>query len=278
MRVLALNSSPRGAFGATGRMLAALGSGLSRAGAEVAAVDLARLSIAPCRACFACWARTPGLCVQKDGMAEVLPLYEKADLVLFGTPLYHSHMTATLKLFLDRTLPLVEPWLCASPDDPRLSGHPKRAGLDFAGLLVSPCALPEPDHFESLVHYFRLYARRGGWGWLGEVLRPSAEALSRPDAPERFGWYFQALDQAGEELGRRGAISADTAALLAREIHPGGSQAFRERANRYWSLLRRRNGVAESAPPSCPGEVPAPPADAAPDRPTGNPTTARVDI
>ncbi len=249
MHVLALNSSPRGKKGATGRMLTALTTGMARAGAradvQVETVDLAGLSIAPCRACYACWTRTPGVCAVTDDMARVLALYAEADLVVFGTPLYHYTMNATMKLFLDRTLPLVEPWLCENPHAPGVSGHPQRREKPFAALLLSPCGLPEFSHFESLVHYFRFYAGRNGWNWLGEILRHSAEVLSRPDTAARFGWYFALLEQAGAEIIAHGGLLPDTAQTLAQDLFPDGPAAFRERANHYWAVTRKRHGIVD---------------------------------
>lgn len=247
-RILALNGSPRGSSGSTGRMLAALGRGMAAAGGRVETVDLARLDLAPCRACFACWTRTPGVCALQDDMAALLPRYRDADLVVFGTPLYHYHMTATMKLFLDRTLPLVEPWLVESPHVPGATTHPREDGRPVSALLLSPCGLPEPGHFESLVHFFRFYARRNGWNWLGEILRPTAEVLSRPESETAHAWYYQALERAGRELAAGGTVGPDTARDLGRDLFPGGPAAFRERANRYWAAMRRRGAARGRGP------------------------------
>ena len=52
----------------------------------------------------------PGRCVQQDDMSEVLfDRYLQADLVVLASPIYHATMNARMKLFVERTLPMMDP-------------------------------------------------------------------------------------------------------------------------------------------------------------------------
>lgn len=73
MKVLALNSSPRGeGQSKTELMLTHLVKGMHKAGAEVEVVDLRKKSIKQCIGCFTCWTKTPGVCIHKDDMTQEL--------------------------------------------------------------------------------------------------------------------------------------------------------------------------------------------------------------
>ena len=67
MKVLALNSSPRGGGQSkTEMMLTPLVEGMRDAGAEVEVANLREKKIKNCIGCFTCWTKTPGECVHKD--------------------------------------------------------------------------------------------------------------------------------------------------------------------------------------------------------------------
>ena len=73
MKVLALNSSPRGGGQSkTEIMLNSLVEGMRAAGAEVEVVDLRKKTIKNCAGCFSCWTKTPGTCIRKDDMTQEL--------------------------------------------------------------------------------------------------------------------------------------------------------------------------------------------------------------
>ena len=75
MKVIALNSSPRGeGISKTGIMLDALVEGMRQAGAEVETIHLRKKKINNCIGCYTCWTKTPGVCVHKDDMTRrVIP-------------------------------------------------------------------------------------------------------------------------------------------------------------------------------------------------------------
>ncbi len=67
MKVLALNSSPRGAGQSkTNLMLTPLVEGMQNAGAEVEFIELRRKTIKNCIGCYTCWTKTPGKWIHKE--------------------------------------------------------------------------------------------------------------------------------------------------------------------------------------------------------------------
>jgi putative NADPH-quinone reductase len=250
MRVLAINGSMRKERSSTYHMLKPLLEGMELAGAETEQIMLGHLNIKPCLGCFLCWIKSPGKCVQEDDMADVLEKYVQADMIIMGTPLYHYAMSGLLKNFIDRTLPRDEPWLIEHHNLPGLSGHPERYPKERYLFLLSPCGLPEFNHFEALVHYFRYYSRHCGFNYLGEILRPAADSLSKANMQGMFGWYYDLLRQAGEQLVKRGSISPELQGELKRDLFPGGVKAFRQHANQYWAEEMKKFGVNGRVPPT----------------------------
>ena len=113
MKVLAINSSARSdGISKTGMMLDSLAQGMRDAGAEVEMIPLRKKKVNNCIGCFTCWTKTPGVCVHKDDMTnELFPKWLEADVVVYATPLYYFTVNAALKTFIDRTLPILEPFL-----------------------------------------------------------------------------------------------------------------------------------------------------------------------
>jgi len=69
-------------------------------GHETELIDLFDYSIEFCRGCMAC-TRT-GKCILKDDFEVLAGKEEDADVIIYGSPIYHSSISAILKNFLDR--------------------------------------------------------------------------------------------------------------------------------------------------------------------------------
>ncbi|MGA2401225.1 MAG: flavodoxin family protein [Syntrophobacteraceae bacterium] len=79
MKVIALNSSPRGeGISKTGMLLDALVEGMREAGAEVETIHLRQKKINKCMGCYTCWTKSPGVCAHKDDMTgELFPKWQQ---------------------------------------------------------------------------------------------------------------------------------------------------------------------------------------------------------
>lgn len=99
MRILGIYGSPREG-GNTDVLLSELLRGAAGAGAEAAEIYARKLTVAPCRACHVC-DRT-GKCVMRDDFDAVADELEKADALVFATPIHFYTVSAHAMLLIDR--------------------------------------------------------------------------------------------------------------------------------------------------------------------------------
>lgn len=126
-------------------------SWLAAHGIPAAAFDLTGMDIKPCRGCFACWTKTPGLCFQHDPMITLIPLLAKADIVLWITPIAYGGYGFHLKKALDRSIPVLLPFFVKIGAEVH---HPMRYGTEarLAAIGVLPAADAESERiFGELV-------------------------------------------------------------------------------------------------------------------------------
>jgi len=228
MKVIAINSSARGdGIGKTGMMLEALVKGMREAGADVETVNLRQKVIRNCTGCFTCWSKTPGVCVHEDDMSkELFPKWLEADLVIYATPLYHYNMNSVMKVFIERTLPILEPFLQRNGGK---TTHPLRQEIPEAAIL-SVAGLPELSVFGQLSSYAKFLF---GPKLIAEIYRPASEAMALPELSETVKDILEATAQSGRELIQSGKISTAT---MERVTQPLGSpDSFIKMANLFWA-------------------------------------------
>ena len=238
LKVIAFNSSPRMEGGATSVVLKPLLEGMKDAGADVELVYLQRLDIRPCLGCFACWLKTPGICVQDDQMAGLLQRIAGSDIVVYATPLYVDGMNAQMKTLLDRSIPLLQPFFVVHDDHCR---HDRREGYKGGKVvLVSVSGFTELDNFDPLVTHVRAACRNMRREFAGALLRPYANSLSElAQGGIDVEDVYVAAREAGGQLVRDGVMSADVQARVSRELVP--RDKYVRAANlRFRRALRRR--------------------------------------
>lgn len=105
MKIVGIQSSPRGKNSSTLKLLNAALDGAAEDGAEVELIDVAKLKIQYCNACNVC--HETGVCtIQKDDFNAVLKKLLAADGMIWSSPNYINNITAQLKTLFDRC-PLV---------------------------------------------------------------------------------------------------------------------------------------------------------------------------
>jgi multimeric flavodoxin WrbA/putative sterol carrier protein len=233
MKVLAINSSPRvDGISKTGMMLDPLVKGMRDAGAEVETIQLREKKVKYCIGCFTCWTKTPGVCVLKDDMTnELFPKFLKADLVVMATPLYHYTVNANMKAFVERTLPMVEPFLNRLGDS---TSHPMRQKPPKVAVL-SVAGFPEASVFGQLTAYVNfLFAK----GLVAEIYRPAAEMLKLPQFSETAQEILEATAQGGRELVQSLKISKETMERITRPV-VDDFDTMANMANVFWKSCIR---------------------------------------
>lgn len=78
--------------------------GAESVGNSVEFISLKDKSIAFCKGCLAC--QKIGRCVIKDDSNEIVEKMEKADVIVWATPIYYYEMSGQMKTMIDRANPL----------------------------------------------------------------------------------------------------------------------------------------------------------------------------
>lgn len=100
MKILALSGSPR-ENGNTDRYLEIVLAECRAQGAETELIRVCDLSVHGCRGCYGCV--NAKACVHQDDFQLVFSKIMEADVLVLGSPVYHSSITPELKAVLDRT-------------------------------------------------------------------------------------------------------------------------------------------------------------------------------
>jgi len=241
MKILAIQGSPRPKVSNTEILLQEFLKGARTQGAETETVYLKEKAIHSCVGCYTCWAKTPGVCVFKDDMPELLEQVRNCDILVYATPLYNFNMTSLLKAFQERLLPLLDPHLIKTGEAYR---HPQRYAADRKIVLISNCGFPEVSHFDGLRQVFRHLERNSGQPIIGELLMPAGELLKNKGLGEKLAGALQAAHRAGVETIRDGRVSKETEALIQEPLIAPAEVA--EMANLFWDS--HLEGVTQGKP------------------------------
>ncbi len=232
MRIVVFNGSPRGEDGNTHRMAAEFAAGAEQAGAEVRNFFLAEYEIRHCLACRACWVKTPGQCVIPDDMGELLEEMRQADVAVFATPLYVDNVSGMMKVFMDRSIPLMDPHFELDANGEYV--HPSRIQPPPKLIVIANAGLPEQSQFQVLRLLSRRVARNFQSELIAEIYRGAGEVLRSQNRRLQpiLDDYKALLRQAGKEIVQNGRLSEDTAAALEEPIVE--ADRFIRGANLYW--------------------------------------------
>ena len=224
-----------GAGGNTEILVRAFLEGAVQAGDTVETIYLKEKKIEHCVGCLSCWFKTPGTCIYKDDMAELLEMIRRAEILIFASPLYFFNFTGLMKDFIDRLVPLWQPFIEFQDG---MSTHPSRY-KDFrpkASVLISNSGFPEQSQFDgmkNMYHHISLGLRPAKSNTIccaGGVL------LQMPEARDVMIWYLDAVRKAGKEVGQDYVIHEDTQVILDRPLVED-AKAYAEEANRQWRLM-----------------------------------------
>jgi len=104
MRVLGIVGSPR-KMGNTEIMMKEVLKTVHNAGCETEMFLMSEKQVAPCDACGTCF--EIGSCVIKDDMQELYAMMERAQAIVFGSPVYFGSVSAQMKAIMDRMFALL---------------------------------------------------------------------------------------------------------------------------------------------------------------------------
>ncbi|NWF94759.1 MAG: flavodoxin family protein [Candidatus Thorarchaeota archaeon] len=131
----------------------ALTAELESRGATWKWIEVERLQIAPCRGCFHCWTKTPGICVIDDDAIGVARMIAQCDVMVYVTPVVFGGVSPTLKAAMDRNICLVQPFF------ERVNGevHHKRRYKRYPSMVA--IGIADTDDTEGRTLFERLMTR-----------------------------------------------------------------------------------------------------------------------
>ncbi len=109
MKILFLNGS--NTVSEINSYISSVINNLTAAGHETKELVLRDMNYSPCRGCFNCWVKTPGLCVFKDDGDILCKEFLTADIAVLASPVIMGYPAALVKNALDRIIPLIHPYL-----------------------------------------------------------------------------------------------------------------------------------------------------------------------
>ncbi|HOP63664.1 MAG TPA: flavodoxin family protein [Spirochaetota bacterium] len=109
MKVLFLNGSE--ADSTINSYIRSVTDSLKTKGHEARELVLRDMKYSPCRGCFNCWVKTPGLCIFKDDGEILCREFLTSDLVVLAAPVIMGYPSALAKNAMDRIIPLIHPYL-----------------------------------------------------------------------------------------------------------------------------------------------------------------------
>lgn len=211
MKFIVFNGSPAGSNSNTNVIAEAFLHGAKRANADTENVFLIDKNIGHCKGCFTCWFKTPGKCVMQDDMTELLDKYNAADLVGFASPVYTWNMTAALKNFIDRLVPLKSPLIVNSGGNFDLADTKLRT-QQF--MVISNCGFPGNNNFETMKGVF------ASCNPVLEIYRNCGKLLKSKDEKIKatVNEYLQVVEQAGYEMATQNYLAEETKSKLEMQL------------------------------------------------------------
>jgi multimeric flavodoxin WrbA len=232
VKILLLLANPR-KDGYTQNCVNLFLNGMNDAGADVDVVDLTSTNIKSCRGCFHCWSN-PGVCIQKDGQSQLLEKFLSSEMLVVATPNYAFGVSSYLKIFQERTLPLLTPGVCRSPlgHDANSLRYPDRGPKKMAALIVG--GLKDSDHMSGVKKSLELYADGFQMEFCGALTRSESFLLQFAESkPKTISKIDNALTRAGRMLVLEGKISDDLFEKVATPLAPD-LDTFQRYSNVYW--------------------------------------------
>lgn len=211
MKIIIFNGSPSGRNSNTNIIVEAFLEGARRGGAETENIFLIDKDVKHCKGCFTCWFKTPGKCVYKDDMEELINKYMESDIVCFASPVYTWNMTAVLKNFVDRLVPLKSPILMQQNGNFDLENSILKT-QQF--MVICNSGFPGENNFGTMKEVFK------SCNPTLEIYRNCGRLLKSKDEKIKkiVDDYLEYVKQAGYEMATKKVVSEDVKMNLEKDL------------------------------------------------------------
>ena len=232
MNITVFNGSPRGKRGTTNVMVEEFLSGASEAGAGVESIFLVEKEIKHCLGCVDCWIKTPGKCIQKDDMEELIEKFMGSDISVFATPVHIDNVSGIMKNFIDRLIQTRMPHFQLGMDGE--TRHVNRYERQPKIIMISSCGYPEQSQFQVIRLRLKRFSRNFDMEIVGEIYRSWGWLLKSEDdeVEPKVRAYKELLQKAGREVAEYRKLSEKTTAELEKPFLP--EEMHLEISNKRW--------------------------------------------
>jgi multimeric flavodoxin WrbA len=152
MKITLLNGNPEGGNSDFDHYLKDLENQLSESGHLVNNLTLRDLEAHYCTGCFSCWVKTPGLCIFKDDSHLVCQDVIHSDFVLFASPVLMGYLSAELKKYMDKLIPLLHPHLIEDQGEAHHQYRYAPEDYPLGGLLLEKTPGTDDEDIEIISH------------------------------------------------------------------------------------------------------------------------------
>lgn len=136
MKVTLLNGIPNKNHMDFDRYLVELQNFLQHEEHPTQLLRLRDLEASYCTGCWSCWVKTPGKCVFEDDSHQVCRAVIQSDFVLFASPVLMGYLSAVLKKFIDKLIPLIHPYITVDQGEAHHLGRYAPGQYPLGGLLL----------------------------------------------------------------------------------------------------------------------------------------------
>ncbi len=215
MKILVLNGSPKRDSSDTMHITRAFLDGMQEAAAQdVRLIHVIDKHIEFCTGCFACM-HNGGICIHGDDMRKIIDSILQSDLLLFSFPLYGYAMPASLKVLVDRLLPMSSMAMRREGDRYVHVGQADQVPERF--LMICGCGFPNSAHnFEPAVAQFKLMFPLNHT----IVTVPESPMFSAAEAAVVTRPRLELVRQAGRQYAQVGEIAPALLAEIASPMIP----------------------------------------------------------
>ncbi|MBU2548240.1 MAG: flavodoxin family protein [Proteobacteria bacterium] len=223
MQVLAINGSYR-TKGTTARLLEAALEGAASKGASTDVVMLRDRNIQWCTNCLKCYndLESPlGPCSVDDDMTAILEQVQRADGILFGSPIHNGFLTALMTLFIERMV-----WRVCRPTGTigglRGTPEPRQDKVRALASIVSAGGMPARlrsacDGTPWLKENCTLYLN--GF-WVGDMYA-AADLVRLPESDEEWARMYHLRRLSASQIAKARELGERLAETIARgDIRP----------------------------------------------------------
>ena len=227
--------------------------GAKEVGANVEYFKLKDYNIKECTGCYTCWTKSPGKCIFDnkkvgDDMAMLRQKYREADLVVFASPLYIFNVSGILKTFMDRLLPVLQPYMLLNDNGNIMhpDRFPEKGEQGF--IIFSAAGFPDVAHnFDGLTGMFRAWnTHNENTHLMGEFYMPASEMIVQPVYEARKELIKNLCIEAGKQIVTKGFIDKEIMNKIQDPLV--SKETFQQQADAFWESLDGKKSYLANVP------------------------------